>query len=405
MATTEHDIVRRGYLNVVRNPKDGVLGSLTTTVTSRRNWVILRKESHGRSSRLELYRNEEQVTDNNFGRDILLDQMRTVQRAERKKAFVVVMADETLLFMCSSRADTDDWLSDIRRYRGGRRSESSFSDSDGVPDNSVGRDIYEVVPDDETFPVNLRKSNSMRFSGPCLLEVLRDFDRNLFHVALYSEDEPPRLIMKWQIDHIRQYGSNQMAFKFQSGGKSPTGVDWFIVDTEPGSATRVHKAVDYWAKHIVEQARNMRHGPQRASSVGTTPRQGPVSPVNSVSSVGSGHSGSFPRGTYAPLSTENRVQPSVYATPDQHEGARKPPVSVPPRGPQGQSSSHYQPLRPVTKETSHSTYEDLEPRTRVPGGGVAGPNPSPNSTYQPLNMTTRNPTNESSYMGLKEARS
>ena len=58
---------------------------------------------------------------------------------------------------------------------------------------------------------------------------------------------------------------------------------------------------------------------QRASSVGTTPRQGPVSPVNSVSSVGSGHSGSFPRGTYAPLSTENRVQPSVYATPDQHE--------------------------------------------------------------------------------------
>ena len=114
-------------------------------MTSRRNWVILRKESHGRSSRLELYRNEEQVTDNNFGRDILLDQMRTVQRAERKKAFVVVMADETLLFMCSSRADTDDWLSDIRRYRGGRRSESSFSDSDGVPDNSVGRDIYEGV--------------------------------------------------------------------------------------------------------------------------------------------------------------------------------------------------------------------------------------------------------------------
>ena len=77
---------------------------------------------------------------------------------------------------------------------------------------------HTVVPDDETFAVNLRKSNSMRFSGPCLLEVLRDFDRNLFHVALYSEDEPPRLIMKWQIDHIRQYGSNQMAFKFQSGG-------------------------------------------------------------------------------------------------------------------------------------------------------------------------------------------
>ena len=125
---------------MILSPNAVQLGSLTTTMTSRRNWVILRRESHGRSSRLELYRNEEQVADNNFGRDILLDQMRSVQRAERKKAFVVVTAEETLLFMCSSRADTDDWLSDIRRYRSGRRSESG---SDGIPDNSLGHDIYE----------------------------------------------------------------------------------------------------------------------------------------------------------------------------------------------------------------------------------------------------------------------
>ena len=90
-----------------------------------------------------MYRNEEQVADGGFGRDILLDQMRSVQRPERKKAFIVVTAEETLLFMCSSRADTDDWLSDIRRYRTGRNSSSSFSGSDGVPDNSVGQDVYE----------------------------------------------------------------------------------------------------------------------------------------------------------------------------------------------------------------------------------------------------------------------
>ena len=39
--------------------------------------------------------------------------------------------------------------------------------------------------------------------------------------------------------------------------KSSTGVDWFVVDTEPGCAVRIHRAVDYWAKHIVEQVKNI----------------------------------------------------------------------------------------------------------------------------------------------------
>ena len=42
-----------------------------------------------------------------------------------------------------------------------------------------------------------------------------------------------------------------------SCSKSSTGVDWFILDTETGAAVKIHKAVDYWAKHIVEQVRNM----------------------------------------------------------------------------------------------------------------------------------------------------
>lgn len=41
--------------------------------------------------------------------------------------------------------------------------------------------------------------------------------------------------------------------------KSPTGVDWFILDTDNGAAVRVHRSVDYWAKHIVDQIKNI-HG-------------------------------------------------------------------------------------------------------------------------------------------------
>ena len=74
-----------------------------------------------------------------------------------------------------------------------------------------------MIPDDETFRVRLRKAKSIAFSGPCLLEILRDFERNLFHIAMFTEEELPRLVVKWQIDHIRQYGSNNMAFKFESG--------------------------------------------------------------------------------------------------------------------------------------------------------------------------------------------
>jgi hypothetical protein len=77
--------------------------------------------------------------------------------------------------------------------------------------------MLAVVPDDETFRVRLRKSSTVNFSGSCLLEIQRNFDRNLFHIALFTESDSPRLIVRWQIDHIRQYGSNNLAFKFQSG--------------------------------------------------------------------------------------------------------------------------------------------------------------------------------------------
>ena len=49
--------------------------------------------------------------------------------------------------------------------------------------------------------------------------------------------------------------------------KSSTGVDWFIVDTEPGCAVKVHRAVDYWAKHIVEQVKNIPGGTMGGNAV------------------------------------------------------------------------------------------------------------------------------------------
>ena len=67
------------------------------------------------------------------------------------------------------------------------------------------------------FRVRLRKSNTLMFSGPCQLEILKDFDRNIFNIAIFTDEENRRLVVKWQIDHIRQYGSNNTAFKFQSG--------------------------------------------------------------------------------------------------------------------------------------------------------------------------------------------
>jgi len=307
MATGERDIVRRGYLSIVRNPKDGVLGSLTASVSSKRYWIVLRKETlGGGSSRLEFYRSEEQVNDP--VRQILLNQIQDVQSAERRKAFEVHLPDDVSLFICSSKADMEDWVRDIRRLCNTRGSSSSSFNGELPDNNANGQALYEDIPNDETFRVRLRKSNSLMFSGPCLLEILRDFDRNIFHIAIFTEEEPPRLIVKWQIDHVRQYGSNRMAFKFQSGSKSPTGVDWFIMDTDPGAASRIHKSVDYWAKHIVDQVKNMTGGRVlRTTSVGASlPPRRVVSPT-----------GSLPHSVYESLNPNTMQGSAVYDRPDQ----------------------------------------------------------------------------------------
>ncbi len=71
-------------------------------------------------------------------------------------------------------------------------------------------------PPDIVYDIELRRSSTIRFHGRCRLRIDKDFDRNCFHITIITRDDE-RLIVKWQIDHIRQYGSNQSAFKFQSG--------------------------------------------------------------------------------------------------------------------------------------------------------------------------------------------
>lgn len=63
-------------------------------------------------------------------------------------------------------------------------------------------------------------------------------------------------------------GTFSVSVVFLLHSKSSTGVDWFIVDTEHGAAVRIHRAVDYWAKHIVDQIKNTTQGGRAVSGGG-----------------------------------------------------------------------------------------------------------------------------------------
>lgn len=76
-------------------------------------------------------------------RQILLNQIQDVQSAERKKAFEVHLPDDVSSFTCSSKADMEDWVRDIRRLCNTRGSSSSSFNGE-LPDNSVnGQALYE----------------------------------------------------------------------------------------------------------------------------------------------------------------------------------------------------------------------------------------------------------------------
>jgi hypothetical protein len=391
-ASQDNTAVRRGYLTLHRNP--GGMFTLST-LSSKRTWMVLCRKGPSGKPRIEMYRSEDSVSGQQPHRMIDLETVRSVQPVERKKGFLVELLDETMMLQCTSKADMEDWVRDINRLRGGRVDLASGQDTQ----YPAGHDIYEVVPDDETFRVKLRKSSTVNFSGQCLLEIQRDFDRNFFHIALFTESDPPRLIVRWQIDHIRQYGSNNMAFKFQSGSKSSTGVDWFIVDTDSGAAVRIHRSVDYWAKHIVDQIKNTR-GIRRAPSI-PCPQVPPDRPPRSASS-----SCSFPIETsscpansaYAPLDIHTREQAGVYQAVSIPSGGKKKAVEKQASaGARAESNSTgvYQPLVQPNRD-SPSAYAMINPG-RVQRGSPTSPTGGGDPTYMGLRADTRQPDNRSNY--------
>ena len=67
------------------------------------------------------------------------------------------------------------------------------------------------------FMVTLQQCDSLSFYGPCQLEIQPDTADKIYCVAVYDMNQPPRLVIKWQIDHLRGYGSNESVLKIQTG--------------------------------------------------------------------------------------------------------------------------------------------------------------------------------------------
>ena len=70
-------------------------------------------------------------------------QLRNVEAAEKKKAFVLYLPDEICMFQCTSRAELDDWHRDILTYRGGGPLTGGRASLSGLPNSPTGGEIYE----------------------------------------------------------------------------------------------------------------------------------------------------------------------------------------------------------------------------------------------------------------------
>lgn len=70
-------------------------------------------------------------------------QLRNIETAEKKKAFVLHLPDEVCMFQCASRAELDDWHRDILTYRGGGTLSGGRGSISGIPNSPIGGEIYE----------------------------------------------------------------------------------------------------------------------------------------------------------------------------------------------------------------------------------------------------------------------
>ena len=65
--------------------------------------------------------------------------------------------------------------------------------------------------------VTLQQCDNLSFYGPCQLEIQPNIADKIYSVAVYDMNQPPRLVIRWQIDHLRGYGSNESVLKIQTG--------------------------------------------------------------------------------------------------------------------------------------------------------------------------------------------
>ena len=63
----------------------------------------------------------------------------------------------------------------------------------------------------------LQQSEALSYYGPCQIEIQPKRSENVYYVCVYDMNQPPRLVIRWQIDHLRGYGSNESVIKIQTG--------------------------------------------------------------------------------------------------------------------------------------------------------------------------------------------
>lgn len=74
---------------------------------------------------------------------------------ERKKAFVLLLQDESVMFQCSSRVEMEDWHRDLQYYTGSRRGSSGTSSHNSH--GSGAGEIYESKSGDESVKIYERR--------------------------------------------------------------------------------------------------------------------------------------------------------------------------------------------------------------------------------------------------------
>ena len=67
------------------------------------------------------------------------------------------------------------------------------------------------------FMATLQQSEALSYYGPCQIEIQPKRSENVYYVCVYDMNQPPRLVIRWQIDHLRGYGSNESVIKIQTG--------------------------------------------------------------------------------------------------------------------------------------------------------------------------------------------